>query len=259
MAERGALAGLFGQARQIALLREDFSGNAAIAWVKMTDYATLARYSGEFLHPREIEVFNAFKIHRRQASYLLGRFAAKSALAEHWGQGFAASAVAIAAGVFNQPVVEGNPGHPAGVSISHSDHLACGLAFPEAHPMAIDVEEVDTSRTHIMLTQMGPYELDLALAQCADIDLAATLLWTAKEALSKALRCGLTCPCELLEIGQLETERGYYVGYFKNFVQYKAMSWLTGRSVVTLVLPKRTVMQWAGPVEMAGMVQKLPI
>jgi 4'-phosphopantetheinyl transferase len=248
MAETGALAGLFKQVRQITLLREDFGGSAAIAWVKMTDYATLARHSGEFLHPREIEVFNAFEVHKRQASYLLGRFTAKSALAEYWGPGFAAPAVAIAAGVFNQPVIECNPGRPAGVSISHSDHLACSLAFPEVHPMAIDVEEVDASRTHIMLTQMGPHELDLAVAQCADINLAVTLLWTAKEALSKALRCGLTCPCELLETSQLEKERDYYVGYFKNFVQYKAMSWLTGRSVITLVLPKRTVMQWAGPV-----------
>ncbi len=109
--------------------------------------------------------------------------------------------------------------------------------------MAIDVEDIDENRTKAMLTQIGRAEGDLARSVCASADLAATVVWTAKEALSKALRCGMTCPYELLEICGLEAGDGVYVGCFKNFGQYKFQSWRRQNNVVTIVLPKKTEME----------------
>ena len=113
--------------------------------------------------------------------------------------------------------------------------------------MAVDLEEIDEARTKVMMTQVGRDEGDLARSVCASIDLGATVVWTAKEALSKALRCGMTCPYELLEICGLEACDGIYIGRFKNFGQYKFQSWQARNAVVTIVLPKRTEMEFSLP------------
>ena len=82
---------------------------------------------------------------------------------------------------------------------------------------------------------------------CGSTDLAATVVWTAKEALSKALRCGMTCPYELLEICGLEQRDGFFLGRFKNFGQYQFQSWQRGNTVVTIVLPKKTELEFSFP------------
>ena len=106
--------------------------------------------------------------------------------------------------------------------------------------MALDLEEIDVGRTRVMLTQIGATEAERAAAVCPSTELAAAVVWTAKEALSKALRCGMTCPFELLETCELEECDGAYTGRFRNFGQYKFVSWRRERSVLTFVLPKKT-------------------
>ncbi|MEY4484857.1 MAG: hypothetical protein RL693_2309, partial [Verrucomicrobiota bacterium] len=180
-------------------------------------------------------------------SYLLGRYTAKSALDKCIGPEFEPFRALIKSGVFCQPVVHCHVLSPLGVSISHSDRLVCSLAYPEEHPMAIDVEEIDEARTKVMLTQIGEVEGILAKAVCPSINVAATVVWTAKEALSKALRCGMTCPYELLEVCEVEACDGNYTGRFKNFGQYKFQSMRRGDSIITIVLPKKTEMLFSFP------------
>lgn len=237
------MAGAFlGQSISVELRRENYRACGAFAWVPTADFKAIAQRAHEFLHPEELDLFQGLKIERRQASYLLGRYAAKSALGKCAGLGFEASRTLVATGIFSQPVVHCRAPSPMGVSISHSDRLVCGLAYPEEHPMAVDVEEVDEARTRVMLTQIGREEGELARAVCPSADIAATVLWTAKEALSKALRCGMTCPYELLEVRGLEVRDGGHGGWFRNFGQYRFQSWRRGSAVITIVLPKKTEM-----------------
>jgi len=238
---------LLGQAILVGLRREGYRESGAFAWVRTTQFAAIAGRAGEFLHPEELAILRGFKAERRQASYLLGRYTGKSALGICVGPDFQPAQTVIAAGIFGQPVVQGQAWRPWGVSISHTDHLVCGLAFPEAHPMAIDVEEIDEARTKVMLTQIGGEERDHVQSVCGSIDLAATVVWTAKEALSKALRCGMTCPYELLEVSGLEERNGTFLGRFKNFGQYQYQSWRRGKTVVTIVLPKKTELEFLFP------------
>lgn len=240
--------GIFpGHSVSVKLRREGYEACGSLAWIQTSQFKCIAEWAGEFLHPEELEIFRAFKVERRQISYLLGRYTAKSALGKCVGPGFEASRAVIALGIFNQPVVQCHALRPLGVSISHSDRLVCSLAYPEEHPMAIDVEEIDEARTKVMMTQIGRDEGALAQSVCTSLDVAATVVWTAKEALSKALRCGMTCPYELLEICGLEVRDGVYTGRFKNFGQYKFQSWRRGDSVITIVLPKMTGMEFSFP------------
>lgn len=230
----------WGNALPAELRREAYFASGGVAWIRTAEFSALSDYAGEFLHTEELATFGALKMERRRASYLLGRYTAKRALETCCGARFPASEIQIASGVFNQPVVHYSGSRPYGVSISHSERVVCSVAYPEEHPMAIDVEELDASRTHVMLTQMGEAEIEQARSVCGSPDLAATVVWSAKEAVSKALRCGMTCPFEVLETCGMDAHAGGYVGYFKNFAQYKFQSWSRGTSVVTMVLPKKT-------------------
>ncbi len=233
-----------GHSISVTLRREGYRALASFAWVQTAQFGALAGRAGEFLHAEELETFSRAKSRKApNQGYLLGRFTAKSALGICAGPGFDPTAAVILSGIFSQPVVHCRVPRPLGVSISHSDSLVCSLAYPEEHPMAIDVEDIDEDRTKVMLTQVGRAEGDLARSVCASADLAATVVWTAKEALSKALRCGMTCPYELFEICGLEAVNSVYVGRFKNFGQYKFQSWRRGNAVVTIVLPKKTEME----------------
>ena len=239
---------LLAQVAPLDLQREDYRASAALAWIATGDFQRVAERAPDFLHADELAAFRALKIARRQTSYLLGRYTAKAALHACVGPAFVPTAINVAPGVFNQPVVHGLVATPPlGVSISHSERMVCALAYPEEHPMAIDVEEIDAERTHVMLTQIGDAEADRARAACTSPDLAATVVWSAKEALSKALRCGMTCPFEIFETIELEARDGYYAGRFKNFAQYKFHSWHRQTSVLTLVLPRKTELGFALP------------
>lgn len=229
-----------GHAMAVELRRDDYCATGAFAWISATHFESVAERVGTFLHPEEQKVFRALKVDKRRTSYILGRYTAKFALGDCIGPSFIPSQTLIASGIFSQSVVHGQTAYPLGVCISHSDRMICSIAYPEEHPMAVDVEEIDPARTKIMLTQIGEAEEGRARLVCGSIELAATVVWTAKEALSKALRCGMTCPFELLEICDLEQRDGFYAGQFKNFGQYKFQSWRRGDFVVTLVLPKKT-------------------
>ena len=65
-----------------------------------------------------------------------------------------------------------------------------------------------------------------------------TQLWTAKEALSKALRCGLTCPVELLATEGAAFRGDAVTGRFRNFGQYRFESVLAGPFAFSIVLPR---------------------
>lgn len=106
--------------------------------------------------------------------------------------------------------------------------------------MALDVEEPDAARAAIMKSQIEPGELDEAVALTESETGACTLVWTAKEALSKALKCGLTIPFELLAVDRLERGSAYISGQFRNFGQYKFQTWRHGGVALTLVLPLRS-------------------
>ncbi|HVU24781.1 MAG TPA: 4'-phosphopantetheinyl transferase superfamily protein [Opitutus sp.] len=226
----------------VDLRRDGYQGRGALAWIGTAEFAAVAGRADEFLHPEERAVFAGFKVDRRRMSYLLGRVAAKTALGACVGRGFDPTQCLVAPGVFSQPMVRYSAAPGLDISISHSDRVACALAFPGEHPMAVDLEEVDAARTKVMLTQIRPAEDELARARCPSVDVAATVLWTAKEALSKALRCGMTCPYELLEVAAVEARDDVLTGTFRNFGQYKFEARVRGSSVLTVVLPKKTAM-----------------
>jgi 4'-phosphopantetheinyl transferase len=194
----------------------------------------------KFLHPKEREIYEALKFEKRIRSYLLGRYVAKHAIAALVGEQDLAN-ILIQPGVFTQPVATCANNHNIQVGITHCDDFGAAVAFPEAHPMGIDIESISPNKKGVMESQMTETEKELIITFPFSYQEMLAFLWTMKEALSKALRTGLMTPFEIFEVNRIEVKNDCLVGYFKNFAQYKTVSFsLSSHYICSIVYPMKT-------------------
>ncbi|HVI45329.1 MAG TPA: 4'-phosphopantetheinyl transferase superfamily protein [Chitinophaga sp.] len=194
------------------------------------------------LHPEEKAYFDTLQFDRRRESYLQGRIAAKKAVNVLFPHADLSS-ILIDQGIFQFPVVKTAATHNIQVSITHCDAIGIGIAFPEEHPLGIDVEKIDDSKTLAIKSQASDKELSLLPGGGLSITNGCALLWTVKESLSKILRTGLMINFHSLEIQTLEREGVLYISTFSNFAQYKAITYLTATHACSLVLPRKTTVE----------------
>jgi 4'-phosphopantetheinyl transferase len=207
-----------------------------------TALEVLMQNAAEFLHPKELEYLATLQYPRRQVTYLRGRYAAKLAL-KKLVPDVPSTDIAILNGVFGFPYIISNHGIDAQVGISHNDAIGIAAAYRQACPMAVDTELVTPERVETIQSEMLPSELALIRANIADNNRGLTIAWTAKEALSKALRCGLYIDFKYLELSEFKAEGEAYNCKFKNFGQYQAKSFMIDNSVCTFVFPQKTEFQ----------------
>jgi 4'-phosphopantetheinyl transferase len=199
------------------------------------DVDTLTGAGHEFLHEKELQ-YSAGMQAKRRRSFYLGRYAAKRAIINVFN-GISFTELQIEQGLHGFPVIV----HPAilntQVSISHTDSSAAAICFPEYVPMGIDLEEINEQNTSIIETEftMGEKEL-FKHSNCSYSSFCATL-WTAKEALAKALKTGFQIPFHFLEVKSIVTEKDCVFSYFSNFSQFAALSVDVGRNRLTIVFP----------------------
>ena len=193
----------------------------------------------KFLHPEEIEYFRTLTFEKRKKSYLVGRYAAKQAIKISSGEQNL-HAISIQPGIFNQPITTCISEQNLQVSISHCGEIGAGLAFPEAHPLAIDIEKVEAGRRELLESQLTQAEQKIMREVFISYDRALAVAWTAKEALSKVLKTGLTTPVHIFEIENVKSEIDYTISFFHHFGQYKAISFDAGIYVCSIVCPKNT-------------------
>lgn len=224
---------------RIEMVRDKSAFRGMLAWVTTDEYSRIVDNYCELLDSHERRYFESLHFERRRISYLLGRFAAKNAVAGLVDETDFIK-LGIVPGVFNQPVVHQPTSEVVGVSISHSGDVACALAFPQVHPMAIDIEQIDITKVDAIKAHITPAELDLTEHDRPPEEVLCTLIWTAKEALSKSLGCGMTAPFELMETTAIVVDSTAFCGRFKNFSQYKFRSWVTTNYIITIVSPRKS-------------------
>ncbi|RAJ27260.1 4'-phosphopantetheinyl transferase family protein [Pedobacter cryoconitis] len=216
---------------------------AAIAIVKQPLNA-LKEIRHSFLHPNELKFFDTLKFERVQHSYLLGRFAAKKAWSV-FAEDNAMTAVEITAGIFQQPVLYLPGGGNIQLSIGHTEEIGMAIVFPESHPMGVDAELIDVKQSETIRSIVAVGEQDKLQLIHPDAGKSLTVLWTIKEALSKVLKTGLMTPFELFEIDKVQHQDGIVICDFKNFPQYKSLSWLAGGYAWSIVLPHKSTLDLA--------------
>ena len=235
---------------RLELERSDGKWDAVLGVVPLRDYDRVRAEMLPKLGPDEAAYFQRLTHRRRQESFLMGRLAAKVAVAEMAGGG-GPEQIEIRRGVFEQPLVRGTGVEGCSVSISHDAVWGVALAFRDAHPMAVDVETVgpDADRVRTIESQLSERELEWARADSMDASLMVTVLWTAKEAVSKAVGCGLTAPVAWMNLKKFQSvEAGLWRGEFEGFVQYQSLSWTIGRTAITVVLPRHSTLRPTGAV-----------
>lgn len=194
----------------------------------------------DLLHPEEKTYFETLKFDRRKKSYLLGRITGKQAVSKLLIKEQAIDSFSIQFGVFCFPVVKYIQHQNIQVSITHCGNLGVALAYPEEHPLGIDVEKIDVDKVETMKISIVDKEYDLISSCSLDIIEGSAFIWTIKEALSKVLKTGLTLDFKILEIETLQKEGTSYISTFKYFSQYKAISMKIGTHVFSIVLPRKT-------------------
>lgn len=220
------------------LRRESLSYTGCLSLVAGT-LEDLFLLRSSYLSPGESARFDSSSVERRRFSFLSGRIAAKSAL-KGINPALDLTAVDIVEGVFSQPVVHAPdmPGHQ--VTISHTAGLGGAIAFPEEHPMGLDIESVRPEGDPTIRSQMTEKEKGFHASLPFAPSTGYALVWSMKESLSKVLKCGLMAPFNILELGTMDATQTVILGSFTNFSQYKVLSVVIGDTVVSITLPKRT-------------------
>lgn len=191
------------------------------------------------LHASEKHHFESFKYDLRKTSYLLGRVAAKNAVSMLNNR--EPASVVIDYGVFEFPIIRQNGPHNLQISVSHCDHIGVALAFPEAHPLGVDLEKADADKLEAMKSHVTESELQLISHHRLEDAIGCTILWTIKESLSKVLRTGLMMDHKVIQINSIQQVGAMYESTFLYFGQYKALSMICGQYVCSIILPRRTI------------------
>lgn len=189
------------------------------------------------LHPNEHAYYNTLKFDRRRTSYLLGRMAAKKAISEIVKE-LKYQSISIDFGIFQYPVVKNIENIQ--VSISHCGNLGVALAFPEEHPIGVDIEKVEQKKIAAIEKQISFNEFKLMLDCNLSLPVGCTAIWTIKEGLSKIFKTGLTMDFSLLELKSIEKVNSVYLSTFCHCAQYKAITYHSGDYVCSVILPKKT-------------------
>lgn len=193
-----------------------------------------------FLHPHEQQRFRDFSHKKRADDYVRGRYAAKQAIKAIHKQHLMETAK-IESGIFRQPLLSCPFDSTLEVSLSHSASISAAIAYPGAHPMAIDVENVDPESGKELATQVSTHEKALfgKLSNFSELEVF-TGLWTIKEALSKVMRCGLTAPISIFDISDYTVSGHIITANFSHFMQYKALCFPWLNCMCSIVLPRNT-------------------
>ncbi len=222
---------------KLNLRRKNWQGTAFLRLSAPNAYNKLL--AENYLHKSEYAIFNGFEYEARKKSFLQGRYVAKETLS-HFLQEPDLKKIIVKSGVFNQPMLNYPIAEPPGFSISHSHGGTCCLVYPQEHPMGIDIQSMVDNATEAIDSQLTNHEKMLSRSSCMSDDYFYIKLWTVKEALSKVLTTGLTSPMEIYEIDEISKKGQFYFSTFKNFTQYKAISFIWAGNICSFVLPLKT-------------------
>ncbi len=161
--------------------------------------------SDHFLTPSERDALSKFRFPKRREEWLLGRWAAKSLVGSlPIYQNFSADEMEIDHAPGGAPYLRLPSGSaaPDCLSISHCNPYAlCGLSLGPMLKFGVDLERIEPRAENFIEDYFTPSEREMVHAYPVELrDLVATLVWSLKEAMLKALGVGLHWDTRRVEI-----------------------------------------------------------
>lgn len=170
----------------------------------------------------------------RQSEFLLSRWLTKDLVRRFYIEK-AWPEIEVANSVFGQPLLcDTGCGHNLRISISHKKELAGSLVFDAEHPVALDIEQM-----HYPTSLLRTVEED-ELQALDRAGLSAIHAWSAKEALSKVLGCGITVERKFFKTTEWQQQENFYTGEYAHFLQYRFIGFIVSGHIITLALPRNS-------------------
>lgn len=192
------------------------------------------------LSKREHIEFNKLLSSKRSLEYVLGRYIGKKSVLPLIGNQDIRN-ITINKGVFQQPILYSeNNRDNLQISLSHANNTAIAIAFPERHPMGIDIEVISLEIEKYLSKYLLDDERFCLRKIGIENHIGLMLLWTAKESISKVLHTGLTVPLSIYAINKIEKCCESYISEFSHFPQYKVITFINGNYMCSICLPKNS-------------------
>lgn len=217
----------------IELIEKDRKYLITLTVINTTD--DLLREAHRYLDSEEMNLFHNMKMYKRKCEFLIGRVCAKISVM-HLKNLDNPQCIHIDNGYFRQPFINNSAINNCQISISHSEMVGAAIAFPEEIPMGIDLEKIDFSNRRSLISQFTDHEKEEVVQSQNDTRMF-TLLWTAKEAVSKLLRVGFTSSVSIYEIDKITFDKQSISCSFIHFPQIQTISICFDEFVLTLALP----------------------
>ena len=162
------------------------------------------------LHPREQAKFATLKTEKRRQDWLLGRRTAKQLIGEvvarETGERPFPNTIEVSNGAMGDPIVNcelrmvncereiSNLQSLISLSISHSNaHAFCAVVEKPDWPLGADIERIEGRSAEFVTDYFTKEEQALVNSASDEMrDVVVTAVWSAKEAVLKALHLGLT-------------------------------------------------------------------
>jgi phosphopantetheine--protein transferase-like protein len=161
----------------------------------------------DWLHPSELELFGNFRFEKRKKDWLLGRWTSKNLLRESWFNRYNLQDISILPGANRAPMVFVNgQKNPCRISISHSQDKSFCSTTIDNRMVGCDLERITKRSPAFIKDYFNESEHQLATKFQDKISNEAfyMLCWSAKEALMKATRQGLSLHPRKTEVKEVE-------------------------------------------------------
>ena len=216
---------------------EDANGCGIIS-LRICDMTT--SYTDEDLErvfsKEELKNYHNRKNNKRKKELFWSRKMAKAAIYDINKEIKEMPKIHIGKGQFGQPIVkEGQRAYQ--VSITHCSNYAAAIAFPEEMMIGLDMEKVEHKEQIGIEDILTDREKSLIPA-LLNKEIFALIMWTAKEALGKFLRLGLTMNFDILQIVDVRPTEDGYQSEFRFFPGLIAYTTVADDIVYTLVYSK---------------------
>lgn len=152
-----------------------------------------------WLTVKEREALARFTVPKRRSDWLLGRWAAKR-LFVLAGEAAGEAEVSVLAAPSGAPeAFVGWKASPLALSLTHSHGVAVAAIGPAGARVGVDLEKVE-ERPIAFLGDWFTSQEQAWVSASGSSPLAATLVWSAKEAVLKALHEGLRVPAKAVSV-----------------------------------------------------------
>ena len=226
---------------RLKLQRDERPVRGILACVPRKHLPRLEEAPQDFLADSELNQLEKMtKYIRRKQTFLMGRYALKVAACAFTGTKNLKK-MEVATAVVLHPLVKYPLKDIPEVTLSHTDTLAVAIAHEAGHIMGIDIEKADTKKLSVYEREMSAQEEVLLRNSQGKYEVLANMLWTIKEAMSKAIKVGFMTPFKFMEIKKLSKQKERcYLSFFKNFAHFKCYSYVLENHIVSIVLPIKT-------------------